>query len=924
MIHIKNRLIVPFVFFMLFLAIIILLGAISNKKITGYQVLNGGWGVSNTMTIKNDDSLTFTNYPIQFGRAFVKGEILSGNRPQVLINGVAVNTQVDIKNYWDDGSVKFAVISFVLSSLNVGQQATITFRPISESQYQNNVGSTPISMAAMLDTTSQNNFDFDSHIELTVPGLPMHSISARAMLQNGHITKTWLSGPIVTSVVLADHGVTKTYDYGAEQQKTTLTKCVSFSNTGCSASNLLEVTDASWVTIGQTLNLQDELVLVQSVNTIGKHTITVQRDFGGLLHRDTIDAGYFVTSNVWQSTTQTNHKSFRPSFIADFWGAPVNKVRVRMIGENTNTEGLQDLYYSLNLKTGYSNPSSVFTDLDVTHHIGALWSKQHWLTPVSEKLSIDHNRDYLAQTGFVDYYDPAVQQSMTVVSNWYNCYKNGNCGSLSLSNGGNGLFQRSIHVYTDMGPGGERWELGPDFLTNVLWIINSDWRMKHVALAMADSAGAWPVHYRENDPNKVYNRDSLTGAVYSSNNPSAIMALGKPISINSRPTLAISSILWSYTSSSDKLNLISRFTEGGKNNPLVNGASRQDWSVSLGHYYGNVAYIPYLFTGDYYYYQELDFWTSYSTVGDGNVRGPVTGVGAGQAMALTSPWGARYQFRPFYSRARMASVAVDGSPEKEHYTNSVYDAVIAWMGMQNIPLSQEPNIPQTTAHTWNNNLWTFGRNQWTNPGNFNYNGVSNPDLPSPLHFWIYGSGCGSYPVVTGTNQPDFCEASWMYVTGVEALGFAKNLGYPVNSLLDFISYYYEWHFTTPGFNPIYLGAFRHATSDTNGVALSTPEQVESYFESTYQSNPCLQSSIYLPSFCEIGNAQNYLSYHTGASARLYGYDQTAYNWLRNSAGVVNAYASGVYTADPKYAIAPTPNMIPPNSPPSPPTGLTAI
>lgn len=903
---IRKRVLVPLVFFALFALIISLLGLVYNKQITGYQIFGTGWGVSNTMTIRNDDSFTFTNYPVQFGRAFVKGEIPSGNRPQVLINGAQIPTQADIKNYWDDGSVKFAVISFVVPSLNSGQQATLTFQSISEAQYQSSIGTNAISTTDML-----NNYDFDAQIELTVPGLTAHTISARNILQNGHIDKTWLSGPIVTSVVLADHGVTKTYDYGAQQQGTTLTRCVSFSNTGCSASNILEVADASWLAalpaggIGQVLNLQDELVQVQAVNTVGQDTITVLRDFGGLPHLPTIDLGYFVTSNTWQTTTLANRKSFRPVFIADFWGAPVNKVRVRMIGENTNTEALQDLNYGLVLKTGFANPTPVYSESDVTHHIGAVWSKQFWLTPVSQKLSKDYNKNYLAQTGFIDYYDPAVQASSTVVSNWYNCYVSGTtCGPLSLNNGGNGLFERSIHVYTAMGPGGGRWELGPIQQTNALWINNPDWRMEYVALAMADTAGSWPIHFRENDANKVYNRDPNTGAVYAISNPLAVPALGKPISVNSRPTLAVSAPLWTYTTASDKLNLVSRFTEGEANNPLWFDGSRQQWAVSMGHYYGNFPYQPYIFTGDYYYYNDLDFWTSYSTLGDSNHRGPVPGAGAGQAMALTSPWGSRYQFRPFYSRAHMATVAVDGSPEKAHYTNSVLDALIAWMGMQNIPLSQEPTIPQTPGvNTWNINMWNFGRNQWTNPGN----AFGNPDLPSPLNFWIYGSGCGSYPVVTGTNQPDFCEASWMMATGAESLNFAHRLGYPAGSLMSFMSDFYDWHFTTQGFDPKYLGAYRHPTTDTNSVPLTTPQQVESYFDPVYQSNSCLQSG--LPSFCAISNGENYLSYHTSASARLYGFDQAAYTWLRNSAGVVNAYASGVYTADPRYAVAPSPNAI---------------
>ncbi|MGV8142086.1 MAG: LamG domain-containing protein [Candidatus Pacearchaeota archaeon] len=895
-----RRVIVVLVFFALFVLIISLLGIVFNRNITGYQISSPGWGVSNTMTIKNDDSSSFTNHPLQFGRAFILGEIAAGNKPQVLLDGVAVTTQVDSKNYYDDGSLKFAVISIVVPSINSGQTKTISFQTISDAQYSSTVGSTPLTSTDML-----NNFNFDPIIELVNPA-QTHSLSARTMIQNGDIETYWTSGPISTTVVLADHSAAAQYDVGWEQQNTKLTKCVSFTNTGCSISTILEVADASWLVslpaggIGQILNLQDELVQVTAVNTVGQDTITVIRDFGGIPHLNTVDQDYYVTSATWQPTTQASRKSFRPIFIADFWPAPVNKVRVRYIGENTNTEAMQDVFYDLNLKNGASN---LFSNPSVTHHIGARWAKQFWLTTVSEKLSINHNKDYLAQTGVVDYYDSSVQPSPTVVSNWYNCYTSGtSCGALSLNNGGNGIFQRTINVYTAMGPGGGRWELGPIPTTNALWVNNMDWRMQNVALAMADMAGSWVVHFREGDANKVYNRDPLTGTVPSSVvSPGAVPAIGKWVSSNARPTLAIETPLWTGTLPGDKLNFVSRFTHGEANNPPWVDGSRQTWSTSLGHLY-NFFPVPYAFTGDYYYYDSLQAWNAFSVVGIATDRGPTPGTQGGRGGGLTSSYGARYQCRPAYTRGFSAWYGLDGTPEKEHAQNMLYDAIITWMGAQNIPLSQEPSIPATS---WNNVMWSFGRNEFANPPN----PQGAPNLPSPLKFWTYGStftnAISDAPVVVGAAT--HTQAPWMTATCAESMGYAKALGYPVDSLLGVLSDYYLWHFNTPGFNPIMIGAYREPTADINGVALSTPAQVASAYNLAYQSNPCAQPG--LPNFCGIGDGENYLSYHTSASSRLYQYDQTAYTWLRSSSGVVNAYASGIYNKDPRYALAPRPNSI---------------
>ena len=397
-------------------------------------------GASNTMTLRNDDTTVFTNYPVQFGRAFVQGEVPFGFYPQVLINGLAVQTQVDVKNRHSlDSSLKFAVISFVLPSLNPGQTNAIGFQNIDSATYQSTVGSVALSSTNML-----NNFNFDAVMELVNPA-QTHTISARAMLQDSilqpDIKKTWLAGPVVTSVVLADHSVNRVYDVGWEQQGTTLTRCTSAAGVPnptiyqCSLLDVLFVQDASWVSVGQVLDLQDELVLVQAVNTTGQHTINVQRDYGGLPHATQVDPGYFVTSNIWQPTTQANRKSFRPVFEADFWPT-LNKVHVRFIGENSNTEALQDLYYDLNLATGYLNPATVYSQTGITHHIGARWAKDFWVGGApSKKLTIDYNRDYLVQTGFIDYYDSAVQPVPNTVANWYNCFSTGNsCNLVSINN----------------------------------------------------------------------------------------------------------------------------------------------------------------------------------------------------------------------------------------------------------------------------------------------------------------------------------------------------------------------------------------------------------------------------------------------------------------------------------------------------------
>jgi len=66
----------------------------------------------NSLTISESAVVTTSNYPVQIGRPFVQAEIK--NFPQVLIDGQAVPTQSDVKERWPDGSVKHAILAFLI------------------------------------------------------------------------------------------------------------------------------------------------------------------------------------------------------------------------------------------------------------------------------------------------------------------------------------------------------------------------------------------------------------------------------------------------------------------------------------------------------------------------------------------------------------------------------------------------------------------------------------------------------------------------------------------------------------------------------------------------------------------------------------------------------------------------------------------
>lgn len=170
-------------------------------------------------------------YPVQFGRPFVPGQIK--NFPQAVINGVTLATQADVKQRWDDGSVRHAVISFILESLPAGGSVTCVpgwacYAPYFHANFRANVnssllydlfsvnfqnqasgdgGGAALTMNEMLDPA----FNFDAVIELT--NTTTVSASARTLLAAGKASY-WTSGAICTTVIIADHSLDRTGDIG--------------------------------------------------------------------------------------------------------------------------------------------------------------------------------------------------------------------------------------------------------------------------------------------------------------------------------------------------------------------------------------------------------------------------------------------------------------------------------------------------------------------------------------------------------------------------------------------------------------------------------------------------------------------------------------------------------------------------------------
>ncbi|MGC1606034.1 MAG: Ig-like domain-containing protein, partial [Candidatus Acidiferrum sp.] len=176
--------------------------------------------VGDDITISETSGLAQTNRPVSIARPFAQGEI--ANFAQASIGGTALLTQCDVKNRWPDGSLKFAVVSFVVPSLLANGSVVVSF---SNQATGNNTS--PLTPSEMLGSA----YNFEGQIQLA--GAVSHNISARAMLTaagstcadgtetdpDGTITANlctyWLEGPIVTAVILEDRSG-RTFDVNTD------------------------------------------------------------------------------------------------------------------------------------------------------------------------------------------------------------------------------------------------------------------------------------------------------------------------------------------------------------------------------------------------------------------------------------------------------------------------------------------------------------------------------------------------------------------------------------------------------------------------------------------------------------------------------------------------------------------------------------
>ena len=659
---------------------------------------------ANTMGYIDKSRLPRVNEPIQFGRVFLKGEI--AGYPQVLVNGSAVTTQANVMNRWSDGSVKHAVISFLLPTLSANQTATFTF----QNQTSCNCGSgARLTKAQMLDAA----FDFDATV-----AVGSTTISARTILNSWDGTDKgvyalpayWADGSIATTIILGDHSSAATYDI---------------------------------------------------------------------------------------SVTGSNgpKPSLRPIFIATFWPT-INKVKVRFVLEQSNTVQMQDSTYSAVLTLGSSSPVSLYTSSTtwpsgIPHRGATRWTKIGWVGGApNDQYNLDHNLAYMASTNAVPNYDTSKTVSSTKLALDYSAW-NGGAKDIYQNPGSSNPYTWDGH----MGDGGGRADLGPFPAWYVRWLYTGDYRERQIMLGNADLASSFAVHIREGATGKFFD---LGGTV---------PAIGHTFSMSARPTVGFNQE-WTQGDAKPVDKIVPVGTWTSFRGPV--------WYWSYAHI-PDAFFLPYITTGDFFYLEEMRFWTAFNaayTPADTKVD---YGRGASLKSGLVYGGEIRSEAWGIRERAEAAWAEPDGTAEQALFAQ--------WMASEIASLDGAHGL---TSSVYNGNTdWNWGRNVRSKNAEQTYLGSGTyPVIPghSPYQMWIYGHSsapCDSgYGVDTAVCNSDIQTFELSYLA--YALSRAYELGFPTDKLIaNVVGPYYVAVVTDPTYNPYLLRAGQVPAQKKAGPAYFT-------------------------------------------------------------------------------------------------------
>jgi hypothetical protein len=324
----------------------------------------------------------------------------------------------------------------------------------------------------------------------------------------------------------------------------------------------------------------------------------------------------------WQVSAplRTSSGALHPHLSARFairWYAGAQKARVDVVVENdwAYEPSPQNFTYDASVIVG---GKTMYSKTGMTHYHHARWRQMFWYNTAAPEVNVKHNTAYLINSRALPNYDQSVVIPETALAGFKTSWTGTKTEPMGV-----GLANPAM-------PGtGGRMDIGllPGWTAS--YLLSMDKRAKDVTLGTADLSGSWSSHYRDRKTDR-------------------------PISVADYPYMSI------YSQHNDTYNKAT-----GQYEAFPACATTTACATPNNHdaaHQPNLAYLPYLVTGDYYYLEEMQFWAMWNTFSSNPAyRDYAKGLYKSDQM--------RGQAWSMRAVAEVAYITPDADPMKTTFTN---------------------------------------------------------------------------------------------------------------------------------------------------------------------------------------------------------------------------------------------------------------
>jgi hypothetical protein len=471
------------------------------------------------------------------------------------------------------------------------------------------------------------------------------------------------------------------------------------------------------------------------------------------------------------------NKSLHPIFVLTFYPNTGLGVKVEYIVENVWMTKWQDQNYSLTLTAG---DSTVFTKPAFNYIAGSRWRKVFWsgnkpagwTDELKPGVNIDYNFPYFISSGALANYDTKKVVSSSGVASELNefanhtsreepqfCVTNASyCGSYAKTFNATGGRGELALV--------ERW-----FLRYLYTFAPS---LYPVFIQDALASGRVPIHQRDTDKTTFFDRAHTA------------TAFGRPFSIDAHPAA------------------------GGLEAPTlvvrVGPASSGGFRVDQAHQ-ASFAYVPYLITGDWYYLEELYFWSSNNLhfLNPCNNTHYCRHQDWGFFSSTIQTRGVAWALR---NLADAAFMAPDKTPEQAYYTEKLNNNLQIWEGTWNITDGSFPPADASCPgynYKTSADKWCWGRQVVSTrtgagaPNPLGFADQGDPSAPTKFNGIFDPAKAGTVPVDSMFEQ----NLMQMVIGHIREQGFASSA---------LLAYEARWTISVildPDSNPYHIGDYAY-------------------------------------------------------------------------------------------------------------------